>query len=197
MQNQPPPASLTVEKTKYGVQLNLPSKKSIGRILWFTFWLLGWGLLTANIFYLVRQLFTMASMAQESAGSFSLFLIPLICAGFFILILLALGAFGIYAYVWQLAGKEIVEINSQTMSISRQILGWKKSNDYSSNLVRNVRVNIPPVSFAPLQTFRKLSGQAGMIIFDYERKTIPFGLEIDESEAKQIITAITQYLPNA
>jgi hypothetical protein len=138
----------------------------------------------------------MASMAQESGGSFSLFLIPLICVGFFILIFLALGAFAIYAYVWQLAGKEIVEINSQTMSISRQIFGWKKSSDYSSNLVRNVRVNVQPVLFAPLQMFRKLSGRTGMIIFAYEAKTIHFGLDIDESEAKQLISVITQHLPS-
>ncbi|MCB9134365.1 MAG: hypothetical protein H6636_02995 [Anaerolineales bacterium] len=196
MLTQSSPTHLTVEKTEHDIRLTLPSKKSIGQILWFTFWLLGWGLLTANVYYLVRQLFTMASLSQESGGSFPLFLIPLICVGFFILILLVLGAFGIYVYVWQLAGKEIVEINSQTMSISRQILRWKKSNNYSSNLVRNVRINVQSVSFAPLQTFRKLSGRTGMIIFDYEKKIFHFGLDIDETEAKQIITALTQYLPN-
>lgn len=197
MQMQSHPASHTVEKTEHGVRLTLPSKKGVFQILWFTLWLLVWGLLTANIFYLARQLFTMAGMSQESGESFSLFLIPLICIGFFILILLALGAFALYAYVWQLAGKEIVEINSKTMSISRQISGWKKSNDYSSNLVRNVRVNGQSVFFAPLQTLRKLSERTGMIVFEYETKTIYFGLDINESEAKQIISTITPYLPNA
>ena len=37
-------------------------------------------------------------------------------------------------------------------------------------------------------------GQDGMIAFDYDSKTIRFGLEIDETEAKQIIVALQQRL---
>lgn len=112
----------------------------------------------------------------------------------FLLAMLAMGAVAIYGFLWLIAGKEIFEANPKSLSVSRQIFGWKRTREYSAKEVKDLRPTTKQSCFAPARSVQKLLGLNGMIAFDYGAKTFRFGLEIDEAEAKQIILAIKEGL---
>jgi hypothetical protein len=115
---------------------------------------------------------------------------------FFLMLLLALGAFVIHRSIWVLTGKEIVEATPQALIITKQTFGWKKSKEYPSEKVSRLRTNTQPLSiFLPGRKVKRFPGRAGMIAFDYEGKTFTVGLQISQGEAEQIILALQEVLP--
>lgn len=113
----------------------------------------------------------------------------------FLLALLAMGAVIIYALFWLIAGREVIEADSKVLKVSRQIFSWKRTSEYSANEVKDLRASVKQSVFGPMKSIRKLMGLDGIIAFDYGAKTFRFGLEIEEAEAKQIIFAIKEALP--
>jgi hypothetical protein len=116
---------------------------------------------------------------------------------FFVLVflaLLALGTFGIYRLVWILIGKEVIEADEKSLRVSQQTFLEKSGKVYSANKVKDLRVMVHQSRFIPFKHFQKLPSPNVMIAFDYEAKTIRFGLELEETEAKQIILAIKERL---
>jgi hypothetical protein len=113
----------------------------------------------------------------------------------FFLALLAMGAFGIYRFIWLIAGKEVIEANSNLLKISRQTPVGKNVREYLAGGVKGLRVIAQQSWYSPLKRIQRLLDSNGMIAIDYGAKTFRFGLAIDEAEAKQIILAIKEGLP--
>jgi hypothetical protein len=187
-----------VENLSDRIQVTLTSKKSILKLLWFIPVLLLWGYMTGSIIYLFAVIVTASRLAESDpqlSGAASVPWMSLICLLPMFLFLLGIGGLAIYSLFWQVAGKEVIVTNAQAMTITRQILGWKRSSEYSSGAVKDLRVNMQQLNmYAPIRSAQKILGQDGMIAFDYGAKTFRFGLDIDEAEAKQIITALQQKL---
>jgi len=197
---KPPPPRHTVEKLNDSVRIILPRKKNIFRLLWFGIWLLFFGFVISSVFYILVLMIGgvtgLLGDVSADTGNNIAFIVPIVTLLGLVIILLLMGGMGIYAFLWQIAGKEIIEVNLQSLKLSRQIIRWIRSNSFSLESVSDLRVSQPRWEMTQLSPIRTLPRHNGMIAFDYGAKTFRFGLDIDEAEAKQIISAMRPYLVN-
>ncbi len=103
------------------------------------------------------------------------------------------GLFAIYAWFWQVMGKEIVTVHGQAFTTRRDIGGLGFDKEYDLVQMRDLRIG--QIGFNPLELSSSLQlwGVGGGVIgFDYGARTYRFGAGLDEAEAKQIVTAIKQ-----
>jgi hypothetical protein len=103
------------------------------------------------------------------------------------------GLLAIYAWLWQVVGKEIITVHGQTFTRRRDVGGFGFDKEYNLLQMRDLRV--AQVGFNPLDVSSSLQLWGiggGVIAFDYEARTIRFGAGLDEAEAKEVVTAITQ-----
>lgn len=101
------------------------------------------------------------------------------------------GLLAIYAFLWQVIGKEMAAVQGQVFITRRDIGGFGFNTVYDLSRVKNLRAE--PSGFNPLDisTALQLWGVGGgRIVFDYDAKTHRFGAGLDEAEAKQIVEAI-------
>ncbi len=191
---KPTPPRHTVRYLDNGLQVTLSSKKNYFRIVWYGLCLLMWGYMTGIIAYvLALMVISSIAFASEPNGSLTLIVIGFLFIA--LVVLIWMGVAVIYSFLWQLIGKEVILVSHDVLSISRQIFRWKKVFEYLLANVVDLRVSIPQrFPFALLRIFSGSSKQKGMIAFDYGAKTIRFGFEIEEAEAKQIISALQQYI---
>lgn len=181
-----------VENRGDSVQVILPGKKNVFNLILSTPILLIWGFMTGGIIYFYVTIVVVSRLAASDSqfpGASSVPWLFLICLLPMFIFLLGIGGLSIYSFFWQISGREVIDVDSKTFTITRQILGWKKSRRYTSEKVKDLKVN-PQNSHTPIRSMKILLGQAGMITFNDGVKTISFGLEIDEAEAKQIIIAL-------
>jgi hypothetical protein len=160
------------------LKINIPSQKQWFYILFYSFWLVGWAL---GEFEVLKVLI--------SSHVWPIF--------FFMIAWLSIWTFGgvyaIYTLVWQLFGKEVIEISNQAIIMNRVMLGLGFPKEYSVVHIKSLRISVPPTKsdmFGWSQTRRIAGLGGGLIAFDYGSKTISFVIGIDEAEAKQILAEI-------
>lgn len=101
------------------------------------------------------------------------------------------GVFAIYAWLWQVMGKEILTVQGQTFKTRRSIGGFGFDKEYDFVQMRDVRVGdlgVNPFDFSSSLQLWGVGG--GVIVFDYGARTYRFGAGLDEAEAKQVVAAI-------
>lgn len=107
------------------------------------------------------------------------------------------GAFAIYAFFWQLIGREEIEVTSYSIAISQIMAFFRRSKEYASEHIKDLRTS--PVGVNELYNWsRSLAFYGiggGIIVFDYGAGTIRFGSGVEEAEGKQIIAEIQQKYP--
>lgn len=91
-------------------------------------------------------------------------------------------------FLWSVAGKEIIELDSTTLRRIRQIPVFGYSEKYSVADISDLR----PAPFMPslkntVQKFSVWSFTGGAILFDYGRSTYRLGSELSEADAKYVI----------
>jgi hypothetical protein len=113
----------------------------------------------------------------------------------FIIIWNILGAFILYGLLWQLFGKEEIQVTNKSITISYIVIGYKRSKEYLAEHIQDLglaRVSakefMMPRGPWNMRTF-------GSISFDYGAGTFKFASSIDDAEAKQIIREIQQKYP--
>ena len=178
-----------VQQLNDGIQIVLPSKKNFFLIIWFVLGLAMWLYMTGSVVY-ITSLLIIGLGSNNGMWIFIGFL------AFILLFLVSLGAYVIYSLLWQFTGKEIIIVKNDVLRISRQVFNWNKFLEYSIRSVSDLRASTPQQSvlFTSIKIFKNISGQNGMIAFDYGAKTVRFGFEIDEAEAKQIVSVLQESL---
>jgi hypothetical protein len=174
---QPPASRIIMTNTPEGLRVVIPYRRS-----WFVsgflgFWISGWAV--AEV--MVPAQFLMGKAPAEGASWMYTWLAVWTVGG-----LLA-----IYAWLWQVIGKEIVNVHGQTFTTRRDIGGFGFDKVYDLVQMRNLRIE--PAGFHPLDlsTALQLWGiGGGVIAFDYGARTYRFGTGLDETEANQAMTAI-------
>jgi len=108
----------------------------------------------------------------------------------------ALGVFLIYNILWQLFGKEEIQVTSQSIIISQIVFNYKRSKEYLADHIKDL--DLARVGMRDL-TLRRgvilVGANSGSISFDYGARTFKFAGCIDEAEAKQILVEIQQRYP--
>ncbi len=107
------------------------------------------------------------------------------------------GAFAIYAFFWQLIGREEIEVTSYSIVISQVVMMFRRSKEYTSEHIKDLRIS--PMGLNEMHKWSRSWAMygigGGVIVFDYGAGTIRLGNGIDEAEGKQIIAEIQQKYP--
>ena len=106
------------------------------------------------------------------------------------------GLWTMYFLFMLLLGDEIIEINSETLTIGHLISGVGFSSKYKAEDIGELRT-LGQNNWEGLEwTFQpRLGGHNGLIAFSCEDRTIRIGDGLDEAEAKQVLESIRQRFP--
>jgi hypothetical protein len=196
----PPPPRYAIEDSGTSLKIIIPSRKHWLGILFLAYWLIGWafGEIAVGEFLLAGLIGVPLGKLSELSG-----VEPAVCSGVGLFLLAWFGgwtvggALVIYTFLWQLTGKEIVEVSHLSITVSRQVFGFSRPKEYLAEHVKNLRVASPAGDGwfgRPRATgFWGLSD--GSIVFNYRARLFRFGSGADGAEAKQIIAAIRQRFP--
>lgn len=177
---QPSASRVIITEIPEGLRIVIPYTRSWFVIGFLGFWICGWAV--AEV--LVPAEFLKGNIPPEGESLMFAWLVVWTVGG-----LLA-----IYAWLWQVMGKEIVTVRGQTLTTRCDIGGLGFDKKYDLPQLRNLRVD--PVGFNPLDVSAVLQLWGiggGAIAFDYEARTYRFGAGLDAAEAKQIVTAIKKH----
>jgi len=106
------------------------------------------------------------------------------------------GGFAIYIWLWNLVGREVIDVDSQSLRIKRAVGRWGRIREFGLTHVRALRVApqaFNPMDFSSGLRFWGVGG--GIIAFDYGAKTYRFGSALDEAEAKQVLARLAERVP--
>ena len=102
-----------------------------------------------------------------------------------------------YTFLWQLVGREEIEITSSSITLSQVVLFFRRPKEYANEYIKDLRTS--PMGMNEMYKWsRSLAFYGvggGIIVFDYGAGTIRLGSGIDEAEGKQIIVEIQQKYP--
>lgn len=176
---QPVDSRITIADTSQGLRIVIPGRRSVFVAGLLGFWICGWA--AAEVMVAAQVLNGDAPPEGE--------LFMLAWFAFWTLS----GMLAIYAWLWQVLGKEIVTVHGETLKTRRDIGGFGFEKDYSLLRMRDLRVEqagFNPLDFSSSVQLWGIGG--GVIAFDYGAKIHRFGTGLDEAEAKQVVTAIKQ-----
>ncbi len=165
----------TIADTPFGFEIVIPAKRSLFAAAFLGAWLIGWAFGEISV---ARSLFF------EPRGSHSpeLFRLAWLCGW------TVGGAFALYAFLWNVAGRERITLNAATLSVRWEAPGVGRTRDFDLGFVSNVRAGMPDVKAYDALWATKIRGaDGGKIAFDYGAKTIRFGGSLDEAEARLIV----------
>jgi len=165
--------------------ISIPSKKHWFLTIFLGVWLAAWvigEIVVGEI--VVRTIFGNKVLDSSVAGTFILWL-GIWTVG---------GVFAIYTFLWQIIGREEIEVTSYSIKISQVILMFRRSKEYASEYIKNLHISPiqMPIWFRSW-VYWGIGG--GIVVFDYDKRTIRMGSGIDEAEGKQIIAEIQQKYP--
>jgi hypothetical protein len=107
------------------------------------------------------------------------------------------GGFALYTWLWNITGKEMIEVTGGSIQITHQIFSFGKPKEYTANYIKDFRsVSTAGHGLWGLRATRFTWGvPPGTLSFDYGAKTINFGSGCEEAEAKMILKEIWQAYP--
>ena len=176
---QPTAARITVTDTSEGLRIVIPCRRSLFVIAFLALWICGWGVAEVMV---AKQL--VDGDAPPDGGLFMLAWLGVWTLG---------GGVAIYAWLWQVMGKEIITVRGQTLKTRRDVGGFGFDKVYDMVQMRDLRVG--PISFSPVDltaSFQLWGIGGGVISFEHGARTYRFGAGLDEGEAKQVVAAIKQ-----
>ncbi len=192
---EPPKPRCKIEEAAEGLVITIPARKRWFMILFVGFWLCGWAV--GEVFeggVLIQGLFGGDAPWHEANGAFSI--------GLLVFMLAWLGGwtvgglFAIYAWLWNVAGRQVVTVGVDGIRIENAVPMWRRGKEYRLADVRSLRVapeQLTMWTFREGMRFWGIGG--GLLAFDYGAKTVRFGAGLDEAEAKMILAAIARRCP--
>lgn len=170
-----------VERTATGLKITIPAKRNIFVVLFLGFWLIGWSFGEVAVLIQVfsaekaPKIFLFAWLGGWTVG----------------------GVFAIYAWLWNIKGKEIINITRSELQHIHQLPIYKRSKEYDLSSITNLRAQEQNISIFGSRNGMEFWGiSGGSIAFDYGRSTHKFGAQLDQAEAAHIINEIKQFNKN-
>jgi hypothetical protein len=196
---QPLSARYTIDTDASSLRLIIPSRRNWFQIIVTGIWSIFWFLITLSVIGgVVIQ--TMVGIFNPGPNG-EPFSVGTLFPGAFLCVWSTMwilgGLFALYMLARQLIGREIIEISSQSISITPKVIGFEKTKTYAAASIKELRVSpyIPQSSWMGGTNHQFLMRNTGTLAFDYGAKTIRFG-DMDEAEAKMALAELLQRYPN-
>lgn len=156
-------------------EIIIPGKKNYGILLFLCVWMAGWFFGETSV---------LATLGKNGASD--LFLMVWL-AGWTVG-----GIFAARTLLFMLLGKEIVKVGLGIISIRNKALFLKSPKIFDLNEVKHIRAEEEFSMYSGFQNRQRRRGgfynlDSGTIRFDYGLKTVKFGNDLDEAEARYII----------
>ena len=155
-------------------EMHILLKKKWGLILFSPIWLAGW---TVGGFFAIIRILSNLNLFDA----------------FFLIFWLLAEIFVLYAWLWNVCGKEIIKSVGNRIIIKNDIFGFGFANQYQISKISKLRAS-GFYGFADKFNFSRWNISGGTITFDYEGKSIRFGLLLDEEEAKEAVRILKKKL---
>lgn len=100
------------------------------------------------------------------------------------------GLYALSIFLWNVAGKETLELTATTLKRRKQIPIFSRSKEYAVASITDLRAASRTQAFWPLAinvNMMPLSFRDGTIAFDYGRDTHHLGSGLDEADARYVI----------
>lgn len=98
------------------------------------------------------------------------------------------GVVAVYALLWQLTGKEIIELNSTRLRQRKQILLFSTDKEFAVAAISNMRLAPPQPKYSRGKyVVSSPLTRTGAIAFDVGRDTHHLGQGLDETEARFVL----------
>lgn len=194
------PSRFSIQDSKKGVLITIPGKKNILEVLFLVPMALLWIYFAGYAAYVFALINYGAVLALiQSTWDSKIYLRFAIMDAFALLFIgfILFWIWGVFSStIRHMAGREIIEANGQTLIITKQIFKWRKRNEFPSSLVTNLRVSVikPKPLNALYRAYQSALGRSGIIAFEFQGKSIRFGLDISEDEGNYILFAIKSRL---
>ena len=177
---RPEAGRATITEGPGGLRISIPAKRRASLILFVPVFLAFW---TVGIVMVVRQLNT----GRQGFNKLFLAVWLILAVGFSVPLILA--------WLWNMLGSEIVRVSAPSLTISKSLFGLMRTREYVAadiEAIRSSPYQEPVTSSSPSLSYFGLTG--GNIAFDYGMKTVRFGVQVDEAEAKHIASLINRRL---
>lgn len=158
-----------------GLELEMPARRSVSSVAFSSLWLVIWAVI--GCFFISHR----GGGGDDSIG------------GSLAMLLLwsALGAPAIFAWLWNVAGKERLCLSPDRISFRLEMFRMGIGNHYDPSLVLNFRaVDVPSTTATWFWTAPVTIAAGGPLAFDYGARTVRFGAGIDYAEAVQLVRRI-------
>jgi hypothetical protein len=176
---EPGKGRAVIEQDGSGLRITIPAATHLGGTAFLGLWLIGWAFGEVSVIYLM-----IFPAAPEPPSAF---------VNIFLLAWLAMwtlgGAWCLAAFLWGVAGKEVIELSSTALRHRKQIPIFSRSRDYAVASIANLRLAslAPPLADEKHNMGTALNFKDGAIAFDYGRATHHLGADLDEADAKYVI----------
>lgn len=190
----PAPPRATVTEEPGGLRIVIPAWRHWLGIVFLGIWLPAWvvaevlfgGVLVAA---LVSLLIGWGEGPTSIGGTLLLaaFLVPWTAAGLCTAV----------AWLWSVAGKDVVTVTDRGVTLKRDVWGRGPTRTYDVARVRALRV-VPWWKYNPWATWgyrRWMFPGGGPIALDHDGRTTRFGSGLHEAEARRIVARIRERLP--
>jgi len=168
---------ISVRREYGGTVIEIAARKNWPMILFMTVWLCGWA---------VGEYFALQTLLSSDA--------PIYANAFIIFWLLGWtigGGFAFYTVLRQLFGREILTVESGVLTLRRTVSGLGGKREFETGRIKNIMI-IPDHAVG----IRKMEGKkipgrlGGRIKFDYDEKSIRFGMSLSTEEAATVVEGL-------
>jgi hypothetical protein len=183
---QPFPSRYTANDLGDSLVITLPARRDWVTIVFLGIWSLVWlgvevTVLSVVVGSLLRGGPGLAAAEIAAAAPFAVLWLSIWTFG---------GLFALYTWLWQVTGREVIEVSREGIKLSRQVLGRGRARTYLAEHIQDLRVSPSPfASLAAWRGSRQPFAMLGALAFDYGARTIRFA-DTDEAEAKMILKDI-------
>jgi hypothetical protein len=168
----------TLEHTADGIRASVPSRKNWFVIIFLGIWLCGW---FAGESSALAQLWGHPVAGKTQAVGF---------LGIWLTMWTIGGVVFSATLLWQVAGREIISVNSLSLIHRVEAAGIGRTRSYRISDVKDLRVSVN--TFQGYERWGRTGlpfgvGGAGSLVFDYGARTIRMLPSLDEAEAKMLV----------
>ena len=194
-------SSISVEnfRTEYlmnTLKIEIPGRRNSNELFLLTSWLIYWLLILILIITAfvdadkISNFVGIKSLTSATAGmrvvlSFSLFFWG------------ARGIFGLYAFLWKIAGLDTLEANHSLLKIKKSIFGIGQEKEIPQSEIIRIKYKEPttfPLAFLKFKFARFDIQIVGPIAISMKGKTQYFGLGLEREQAEKLVDMLQKQL---
>jgi len=177
---EPESARYTLESTTGRLQASIPARRNWLIILFLTDWLGGW------VMGEMSAAHELLSAGDKTPSAFLMLWLAGWTLG---------GGYCLMTILWQIAGREILRVDSSALEYRVEIFGIGLSRTYRLTEIKNLRTayNSRPMTWRAW--YPPFGGNAyGPIAFDYGARTIRLAPSLEEAEAAMLVRELEKNL---